>query len=274
MKQHLSTILKGIWIGGTLTVPGVSGGSMAMILGIYERLIVSVNSLMKRTEERKKSAKFLLIFTLSALLGIFALSGVVIWALERFPTPILFLFAGIVAGGLPLILGEVKRSRFRWYHILLLIFGIMLVIVLSALPKGALELGYGRGLSGIFSQFFCGIAAAFALVLPGISVSHMLYVLGVYEGIMRAVSSADFIALLPFALGTFFGIALSAKAVSKLISRFRCGVYMLIFGFVLGSVFELLNDVDVRTVSFLCLMLFFTGFFGMFFLFNKKKADA
>lgn len=274
MKQHLGTILKGIWIGGTLTVPGVSGGSMAMILGIYERLIVSLNSLMKRTEERKKSAKFLLIFTLSALLGICALSGVVVWALERFPSPVLFLFAGIVAGGLPLVLAEVKRSSFRWYHILLLILGILLVIALSALPVGVFALGYDRGLLGIFAQFFCGIVAALALVLPGISISHMLYVLGIYEQIMGAVSSANFISLLPFVSGIIIGVVLSAKAVASLIARFRNGIYMLILGFVLGSVFELLNDVDVKSVSLLCLLLFFVGFFGMFILFNKKKADA
>ncbi len=274
MKRHLSTILKGIWIGGTLTVPGVSGGSMAMILGIYERLISSVNTLIGCSGEKKKAAKFLALFTVSALLGIVALSGAVVWALERFPSPVLFFFAGVVAGGLPLILAEVRGSAIRWYHILNLMLGIAIVVALSCLPADLFELGYGHGFGGIVAQFFGGIIAALALVLPGISVSHMLYVLGVYEGVMVALSSFDLLTLFPFVIGVFFGILLTSKMVELLINRYRGGTYMLIFGFVLGSVFELLNDVEIRNVSIWCLLLFFVGFLAMFFLFNKKKADA
>ncbi len=274
MERLLGAFLKGIWIGGTLTVPGVSGGSMAMILGIYEQLISSVNILIGRSDEKKKAAKFLALFTGGALIGIMALSGAVVWALERFPSPVLFFFAGIVAGGLPLILSEIKSSSFRWYHSINLILGILIVVALSYLPSDLFSLGYGRGLGGVTVQFFGGMIAALALVLPGISVSHMLYILGVYKSIMSAISSFELLKLLPFVLGIFSGIILVSKAVEMFMNRYRGGSYMLIFGFVLGSVFELLNDVNVQNVSIWCLLLFFVGFLGMFLFFNKKKADA
>jgi len=274
MKRHFSTILKGIWIGGTLTLPGVSGGSMAMILGIYEPLIGSVNALIGRKGDRRKAAKFLALFTVSALMGIFALSGSVVWALDRFSTPVLFLFSGIIAGGLPLLLSEIKSSSLHWYHLLNLMLGIILVVALSYFPTDPVAVDENSAVVYFLMQVISGIVAAVALVLPGISVSHMLYVLGAYEGVMSAISTLDFLMLLPFAVGVLLGILLSAKLIAAMLERFRSGTYMLIFGFVLGSVFELMNDVAVESISVLCLLLFFAGFFAMFLLFSKKKADA
>lgn len=274
MKQAMSDFLKGAWIGGTLTVPGVSGGSMAMILGIYERLIRSVNGLLERGSNKKESIRFLLIFCSGAIAGIFALSWIVVRLLELFPVPILFFFAGAVAGGVPVLFREVRSTVFRYYHVLFLLGGMALVVLLSKLPVGLFEITPYGGIKSALLQLLGGLIAAAALVLPGISVSHMLYVLGIYEGLMQAVSGLQIGLLLPFAAGGVLGTFLMAKAVDRLLRSYKTSTYMVILGFVLGSVAELLSGIRVQNITFACAPLFFLGFFAIFLLFKKSKAGA
>lgn len=271
MKRFLNVFLKGIWIGGTLTVPGVSGGSMAMILGIYEPLISAVNRLVSKNNEKQASLRFLLLFSFGAVLGIFTLSSVVSWLLELFPVPVLFFFIGAVAGGIPLLFKQMDCCRFKWQHILYLLSGMVLVLLLSLLPNGVFELSAERGIVGVFWQFLGGIIAAIALVLPGISVSHMLYVLGVYEGVINAIIHFRVWLLIPFALGVLGGVLLMTKAVEYLLLHFKTATYMVILGFVLGSVAELLSGVRFSGVTFICLPLFLCGFFAIYILFKKQK---
>ncbi len=270
MEHFLAVFLKGAWIGGTLTVPGVSGGSMAMILGVYERLIRSVNGLFGHGGNKKESLRFLLSFSLGALSGILALSGVVVWLLERFPVPVVFFFAGAVAGGIPVIMREIKSTVFKGYFILYFLGGILLVILLSYIPTGLFSIGE----SGFLWQIFGGLIASAALVLPGISVSHMLYVLGIYEGLMESISHLELLKILPFAIGAAAGIFLMTKAVEYLLDHFKVATYLIILGFVVGSVFELFSGIRFSDISVICFLLFATGFSGIFLLFKNSEAGA
>ncbi len=276
MKRFISVFLKGAWIGGTLTVPGVSGGSMAMILGLYEQLITSFNNLLKRGAPKKESVRFLLFFCAGAGAGILALSGLVVWLLKLFPTPMAFFFAGAVAGGIPVILRELNRGAIKWYNIFYLLAGILLIILISFLPTGLFSIRPEDGVRGWLMQIAGGIIAAAALVLPGISVSHMLYVLGLYTGIMEHVSAFDLLPLIPFVIGVALGVILMTRAVEYLLVHFKLQTYLVILGFVLGSVGELLSDVRISEISVICIFLLAAGFAGIFFLFrleqNKTKS--
>ncbi|MBQ8894078.1 MAG: DUF368 domain-containing protein [Clostridia bacterium] len=274
MDNYISTFLKGLWIGGTLTVPGVSGGSMAMILGIYEQLIDSINKLFHRDEKKKKSLLFLAVFTLGGLAGVVALSGVVAWLLKCFPAAMIFFFSGAVAGGIPAIFFEMRREIFKWYHALYFVGGILLVVFLSMMPPGVFRIKSSFDINSMLMQFFGGLIAAAALVLPGISVSHMLYVLGIYESLIDAIASFDFLLILPFAIGGVIGIVLMARAVSCLFQRWKTQTYLAILGFVIGSVFELISGVSLHEISLFHLLIFFMGFFGIYLLFKKSNAGT
>lgn len=274
MKRFLNVFLKGMWIGGTLTVPGVSGGSMAMVLGVYEPLIRAVNGLVGKEGDKRAHLRFLSLFSLGAMLGIFALSGVVSWLLGLYPVSVLFFFVGAVAGGIPLIIKQMDHNSFRWHHILFMLGGMILVLLLSLLPVGIFEISAERGVVGIFWQLVGGFIAAVALVLPGISVSHMLYVLGIYEGVIGAVVHLKLWLLVPFAIGVVCGILLMTKAVEYLLLHFKTATYMTILGFVLGSIAELISDVQFNDINIICYLLFAAGFFAIYTIFKKKKADA
>ncbi len=278
MKNLLITALKGAWVGGTLTVPGVSGGSMAMILGVYERLILSVNAFLKKGGDKKGAFKFLCTFGIGAVLGMIALSGVVVSLMKMFPTPMVFFFAGAVAGGVPVILYEIKDEKTKIHDVIYLAVGIAITVGLSKLPEGLFVTSEDAGIDGILLQVLGGIITAAALVLPGISVSHMLYVLGIYASIMTSISSFDILPLIPFGIGVVLGVVLTSGAMELLLKKFKKQTYLVILGFVGGSVVELLSHINPGEFSAICILLLMAGFALIFTLFyieqRKNKATV
>ena len=273
------TIASGAWIGGTMTVPGVSGGSMAMILGVYDRLIGSVNGIFHK-ERRRESLLFLLKFLLGAVAGLFLFSRLITFLLENeacaFPTR--FFFLGAVVGGAPMIFRSAGVKRVSAAVFLYLIIGIAAALLISLIPSGLFEIG-GEGflsvLLGILIQLVGGLVIAVALVLPGISVSQMLLVLGIYEPLTEAVSSLDFMALLsfiPLVIGTLAGIFLTTGILERAMGRHPMGTYLLIFGFILGSLPELFPGLPVGWEIPLCILTAAAGFCAIFWISKKEAA--
>ena len=272
------TIASGAWIGGTMTVPGVSGGSMAMILGVYDRLIGSVNGIFHK-ERRRESILFLLKFLLGAVAGLFLFSRLITFLLENeacaFPTR--FFFLGAVVGGAPMIFRSAGVKRVSAAVFLYPIIGIAAALSISLIPSGLFEIG-GEGflsvLLGILIQLVGGLVIAVALVLPGISVSQMLLVLGIYEPLTEAVSSLDFMALLsfiPLVIGTLAGIFLTTGILERAMGRHPMGTYLLIFGFILGSLPELFPGLPAGWEIPLCILTAAAGFCAIFWI-SKKEA--
>ena len=254
-------------------MPGVSGGSMAIILGIYEKLIQAVNILIGRGGDKKKAVGFLSLFSLGAIIGILGISGIVVQLLDCYPMQMVFFFSGAVAGGLPLIYQEAKNDTVSFIHYIYLVLGIVLVMFLSILPKDLFQIDAGSGFWGVTLQFIAGVITAIALVLPGISVSHMLYVLGLYKGTMTAIAEFDLIILLPFVFGVSAGVLLSARGINYLFDRFRGYTYFVILGFVLGSIGELLRSVFGSVPPISCYPLAVLGF-GFVYLISMKKKTS
>lgn len=273
------TIASGAWIGGTMTVPGVSGGSMAMILGVYDRLIGSVNGIFHK-ERRRESILFLLKFLLGAVAGLFLFSRLITFLLENeacaFPTR--FFFLGAVVGGAPMIFRAAGVKRVSAAVFLYPIIGIAAALLISLIPSGLFEIG-GEGflsvLLGILIQLVGGLVIAVALVLPGISVSQMLLVLGIYEPLTEAVSSLDFMALLsfiPLVIGTLAGIFLTTGILERAMGRHPMGTYLLIFGFILGSLPELFPGLPAGWEIPLCILTAAAGFCAIFWISKKEAA--
>ena len=273
------TIASGAWIGGTMTVPGVSGGSMAMILGVYDRLIGSVNGIFHK-ERRRESILFLLKFLLGAVAGLFLFSRLITFLLENeacaFPTR--FFFLGAVVGGAPMIFRSAGVKRVSAAVFLYLSIGIAAARLISLIPSGLFEIG-GEGflsvLLGILIQLVGGLVIAVALVLPGISVSQMLLVLGIYEPLTEAVSSLDFMALLsfiPLVIGTLAGIFLTTGILERAMGRHPMGTYLLIFGFILGSLPELFPGLPTGWEIPLCILTAAAGFCAIFWISKKEAA--
>lgn len=263
--MEILTIIKGFIIGGSMLIPGVSGGTMAMILKLYRRLITSISSFMKH---KKESILFLLQFVIGAGAAWLILSRPMVALNAAFPKQMACFVVGAIVGGIPVIYRETKAKKFSIWSIVFLAVGLVLVFGLAALPQNGFE-NTGTGLGGIMIQFLAGILGALALILPGISFSSMLYMMGVYDFIWGAVGNRDVVALLPFGLGMIIGILFLTKFLDVAMTRFPHATYMIILGFVIGSIWDILKEMPGAPVGMeipVCIILTVLGFLIIYLL--------
>lgn len=262
MLQSLLVFLKGLWIGGTMTVPGVSGGSMAMILGIYNRLISAIASFRK---DVKQNTLFLLKFVAGAIIGIVLFSKFILEPLlNLFPMPVSYFFLGAVAGGVPMIYRTAGVKRFNLAAILYPVIGIILVLLISLLPEGLFTPHDGFSIGEFFLQILGGIIIAIALILPGISVSQMLLMLGLYTELIAAINTANVLPFIPLAIGIVIGTLACAKFMEKAMQKFPQQTYLIVFGFLLGSLPKLFPGIPAGWDIPLCLVTFAVGFAAIY----------
>lgn len=278
MKDTLFTSACGAWIGGTMTVPGVSGGSMAMILGIYDRLIAAVNGILKK-DKFKESLLFLAKFIVGAAIGLFLFAKLITLALTHFSVPTRYFFLGAVAGAAPMIFREAKIRKVSAPVFIYPIVGIVCALLISLIPEGIFEIsgtGFLAVIGGILVQLLGGIVIAVALVLPGISVSQMLLVLGVYEKLTAAVDALDIVTLISFAplvIGTVGGILLTTGLIERSMKKHPTATYLIVFGFILGSLPELFPaQMPVGAEWIFAPLLAVLGFFAVLFISKKEAA--
>ena len=254
---RVSVIIKGMVIGATMVVPGASGGTMAMILGIYDQLIRSVSGFMKY---KRESLVFLLLFSAGGGMGMFLLSRPVLFFMENWNMPTMYFFIGIVAGGIPLIVRESKASLFLWKRLLHMSAGVMMVLLISVLPSGQFDPELNTGAVSAVMLAAAGFAAAAALILPGISVSYLLLVLGLYDDTMAAVSHVYIPFLLPLGAGLTAGIIIIARCLERAMDRDPLATYSIILGFVIGSMAEVFPGFPEKGDIIACVISVSAGF--------------
>ncbi|NLD20258.1 MAG: DUF368 domain-containing protein [Clostridiales bacterium] len=252
-----ATITKGLVVGGTMLIPGVSGGSMAMILGIYDDLISSVSSFMK---SKRKNFLFLLLFAAGGGLGIFLFAKPLLSLIEMYPMPMLYFFMGAVLGGVPLIVKKSQIKGFSFKSVFCVVLGVVSVFLISLLPEESSQSAMAPGVESVMFLVLAGFIAAVALVLPGISVSYLLLVMGLYDEVMRAISHFYMPFLLPLGIGLLLGIVLTTKLLERAMVRHPHSTYLIILGFVLGSMVEIFPGVPSGIDILICLITLVAGF--------------
>lgn len=242
LVAFLSDVLRGVAIGAAFIIPGFSGGSVAAILGIYERLVGAIAGIFKSF---KASLVTLVPVALGMLIGIAALILPIQWGLNHFPIPTVSLFVGLALGGLPSITRNVKGGRPRICHLLACLIPLTFAAGLSFLPlSGDVDL-FDLSVGGYLLLLLIGVIGAAALVIPGISGSMLLLIFGYYNPIVSLVTdhllhgdqigTCILVLILLFvgiAVG-FFGISVLMK---EFLKRFPRGTYVAILGFILGSI--------------------------------------
>ena len=235
--SRLRVILCGFITGSVMAVPGISGGSAAMVIGVYDDLLRAVS---RCFSEPRRNIPLLLRFALGGILGLFLMAGAISGLLTTpAEVPVRFLFLGAVAGGIPAIFRKAGVRRLNASGLVLILSGAAAVLLLASLPEGLFTPGE-RGFADMALQFTGGVLLAAALVLPGISASHFLYMLGIYDAVMEKLSTLDLIPLLPLAAGTVLGIFLTARLIETLFQRHQAGTFLVILGFMLASLRELI----------------------------------
>jgi len=238
-KDDLMLMIKGYIVGSSMSVPGVSGGTMAILLGIYDKLISSISNFLK---DIKGNLLYLLKFGIGAGAGICSLSFLIKWMLEKFPLPVSAFFLGAVVGGIPALYKKTRESSLKITSGIYFLLGLIIVISIGFIPAGKIDISSGSGLVHYLMLLFTGIVIALALVLPGISTSHMLLVLGMYDAMLEAITEFDIVYIGILGIATLIGVFLITKPIEWLLNTFPHQTYCMIIGFVLGSTTEIIQD--------------------------------
>lgn len=257
LKDVWPVIVKGICVGGTMLIPGVSGSSMAMILGIYDRLITSVSSFF---EHKKESLWFLSLFSLGGAAGIFLFAKPLSYFAEKYPMLLLYFFMGAVCGSLPMIFKQAGVSKISVRSVLYLLMGIVSLFVFEWLFD-FLMLHFE--IEGFIAFFVAGVIAAVALVLPGISVSYLLLMMGLYAMVIEAILSFELTVLLPLGIGGLLGIAAVTKLLDRAMRQYSRASYLCIAGFVVASVLKVFPGIPAGLEWISCGLMFGAGFLGV-----------
>lgn len=265
--NKLKNFIKGIIIGASMLVPGVSGGTMALILGIYDDLIRSVSSFF---ENVRKNALFLGVVAIGGLIGLVMFVYVVKYGLDNFRMPTMFLFLGVVLGGLPILFKESKngvKTKFDYGYLLI---GFVIVLCMTYFKGTLVNLENVTGLGSVLVLFLIGIIVAVALILPGISTSFLLLVLGMYEVTINAVETRDLAFLVPIIIGTLFGIIATTKVLEYWLNNNPRQVYMLIIGFVIASVFSIFPGLPEGLDILYSIIMFVIGVVSIIYITKKN----
>ena len=251
-----------------MLVPGVSGGSMAMILGIYDRLIEAVSSFFKHVGE---SLAFLATFGVSAVVAMVLFAKPLLQLIERYPIVMMYFFMGAVCGSVPMIVRKAEVKKFDWKVIVYPVIGLLMMLGIMLLPTNLLSIGDRSNPLSYLPMLLAGIVVAIALVLPGISVSYMLLVLGLYEETMKAISTMDILFLLPLGFGLVLGIILTTKLLEQAMLRYPMATYLIILGFIVASCIDVFPGIPRGFDIVLATLMFLCGFVLILYLSKKEK---
>ena len=257
----IKNILKGIVIGLANVIPGVSGGTMMVSMGIYDKLIHCITHLFS---EFKKSLRFLV----PIFIGIGIAAVVVPFGIEflfaNYPFQTNLLFIGLIIGGLPAVWKKVKGSSVRVGHIIacILFFALVAGLALVGETEGnAADLSFS--LISVIKLFGVGIVASATMVIPGVSGSMMLLLMGYYHPILETITNfikaalafdmngilAGMGVLIPFGIGVVVGIFAIAKLIEIIFVKFPLYAYWAIIGLIISSPVAILVVGGIGTVT-------------------------
>lgn len=231
--EWIVNFLKGIAISVATMVPGVSGGTMAIILNIYDDLIHAISSFF---DNWKSNVKLLLQLGLGAIAGLLLFSRVIELALNKYPVIMSFFFIGVIVGGIPVLYKKAISVDKNKYNYIYLIIGFVVALFFSGGSAVTSTMVTEGGNTNIILLVIAGVVIAVALILPGISGSFVLLMLGLYDVTLNAINNLNFKFLIPVGIGVIIGIIFITKILEMLMNKYPGKTYMMILGFVGGSI--------------------------------------
>lgn len=279
--KFIVNAIYGCIIGIANIIPGVSGGTMAVILNIYDSIISSVTGIKKHF---KDSVLFLLPLVIGGVIGIVGFSKLLKYLLASFPMPTFFFFGGLIIGSIPMILRKSLQTKFKPVSIIpfVVFFGIMIVLSFVNPSESNTIFAQGEINFGILAFIFFGSAlAAMCMIIPGVSGSMILMILGLYATVLGAIADItenfwnSCIILIPVILGVILGILGGAKLIDLCIKHFPQMTFFAIMGLMVGSLLSLYNNSQFSfgLQGIIAIAALLVGF-GISFMFGSEKLKA
>ncbi len=241
LKDYILLFMKGLAMGAADVVPGVSGGTIAFITGIYDELLASISSvnfsLIKIFKEqgfkgvwKAINGNFLVVLLSGIAVSIFSLAQVITYLLHHQPILLWSFFFGLIVASIWYVGKQI--TTWNATAIFNLLAGTVLVIWLSITPPLDPNASY-------LFLFFAGAIASCAMILPGISGSFILLLLGAYSTVMTGVSDRDYILIGVLVLGAVVGLLTFSKLLNYLLKNYRSSLIAVLTGFLIGSLWKI-----------------------------------
>ena len=280
--NYLITILKGFFMGIAAIIPGVSSGTVAVLLGFYDKLVQAVDTIVSLKKGLIAAIIFLVLIYGGNFLALFSLAGSMNDLLEHFPNQMKLFFIGLIIGSIPVIINKIqeqgKTNIFQWKLLIPFILSAGFLILLNvftgedtnAEPLRTLTLGNS------FLIFFTGLIASATAIIPGVSGSMVQLAIGMYPTFTYALEEINIPILIVLFLGMALGLVFAATLISYLLKQFYHMTYATIVGLLVGSIFQIRPIIE-DTLTFLQIMMYII-LFGLGFalayvsnVFDRKK---
>lgn len=267
--NYIKLIIKGFVVGLGKIIPGVSGGMIAIALGIYEEVIEAIAHFFTSF---KKNILFLVPIGIGILLSMIGMSGIINYSLEHYYLPTMLLFVGLMLGGFSSIKKEVEGTNYKQYLGYLLI--PLLLMLLLHYSQGNEVFIFDGSFKDLFLLFLIGMIDAVTMIVPGISGTAILMLLGCYTMLLETFSNLFNLSLfattikvlLPFSFGILVGVLITVKIVAYLLERHSISFHYTIISFFLSSVFLLLLQTFKQNYSISTILISFLTFFIGYFI--------
>lgn len=259
--KFLLDILRGCAIGIANIIPGVSGGTLAVSMGIYDKIIGSVTGLFRHF---KKSVTTLLPYAVGMALGLLGLSFIIEYLFANYPLPTVLFFIGLILGGVPAIWSRLDRQKAGIPGVILfVVFFVMLILLPVIAGEERTDLVLTADIVTSLKLFVVGIIASATMVIPGVSGSMILMSLGYYAPILSSITGfvravldfnisaalAECAILVPFGIGVLAGTFAIAKLISFLLARYEAYTYCAVLGLVAASPISIFTAFQIPAPS-------------------------
>lgn len=271
---------KGFLMGMVELVPGVSSGTMALILGIYDQFLGAISRLISK--HYKQALAFLLPLMIGMAIAILTMSSILDYLLQNYTIPTHWFFMGMVLGVIPMLIriSNVK-VEFRAMHFLLIFLGIAVLYVLSMFNSDVPPVSSaGMELGDLIKYFLAGILASSMMLLPAISGSLIMLILGVYPVVIYAINeftSLNFEVLpilISTGLGIVTGVLVASRIISYLLKNYTYLTYAMIIGLLFGSTFAIYPGLPGSAVEWMISIIVFISGLLISYIFGKSRNNT
>ena len=252
-------LYRGAMMGISDLIPGVSGGTIAILLGIYDQLITAISGIFSK--DWKKHLLFLIPLGAGMGLALLSFSKLIRWLLDYHFEPTQFFFLGLIIGIIPLLLrnARIKETFTAKHYAAFLIAAVLVGSMGFYTPEETEPIVELTSFAGAAGLFFSGWLASVSMLLPGISGSFVLLLLGVYRTAIDALATFNVPLILVIGAGVMVGFLVSSKLIKYLLKNFPTMVYAVIIGLVAGSIFVVYPGITGLGTLFPSVITFIAG---------------
>lgn len=233
MKSFLYRTLCGFCLGISVFAPGISGSIMAIIMGIYDKLLDIASNPFKNF---KKNFMFLLPLGIGAVISLVLFILVFSYLFETYEKAVFMLFIGLIAGNLPVVYKEARKSKFKWYYSLGTVVAIAIAFVVGVMSESVGATQVTPEYTNLMYIALSGVLSGFSSLVPGMSVSMILIVMGVYDYLIASAKALDIVTIAVVGLSFVLSMIASSKLIKFIFEKFSGMAHFIVMGLLIGSI--------------------------------------